>query len=568
MKKIYFSMMAIAIAAFTFTACEDVPEPYNNPYDQLKNNTGGETGSLPYTSEALNTGWSLQSVTADQPWITGSNYAQATGYQKWDGASAKSNKAVEGWLVSPAISTVGFENVKLSFDNTIKYTNNVTGWADNHKIYASTSFDGTNASADTWTELSFTPVASTYSDWTLYSSGEIQLPAEFVGKETVYIGFWFKAPASGSTTWELKNFKMEEGVAGENGGNNEGGNENPETPITGDNLLTNGDFETWTNGQPDNWKSTNTASSATLSQSTEAHGGSYSVKVAHDANGNKRLAYKELKLKAGSYGVSFFVKASEATASINPGYTTVTDKVNYNYNGYVNDITTEWQQVSYNFTLSAETEVNLVVMVPKNSAADAIIDDFTLVTSDGGIVDGNDTPATPDTPDTDAIFSESFANGQGNFTIDDKVLSGIWTAGSYGSDKYMMATSYIKLDGESAKANHDAESWLVSPEIDLTNATSAVLKFSEVINSYFGNVNDEAKVYVKAENGEWTALSFTRAEKPSKGYTKFTDATANISIDLNAYKGGKMQFAFVYKGTATAAGTWEVKDIKIVPAAQ
>ena len=36
MKKIYSSMMAIAIAAFTFTACEDVPEPYNNPYDSLK----------------------------------------------------------------------------------------------------------------------------------------------------------------------------------------------------------------------------------------------------------------------------------------------------------------------------------------------------------------------------------------------------------------------------------------------------------------------------------------------------------------------------------------------------
>ena len=29
-------MMAIAIAAFTFTSCEDVPEPYNNPYDQIK----------------------------------------------------------------------------------------------------------------------------------------------------------------------------------------------------------------------------------------------------------------------------------------------------------------------------------------------------------------------------------------------------------------------------------------------------------------------------------------------------------------------------------------------------
>ena len=29
-------MMALAIAACTFTSCEDVPEPYNNPYDQIK----------------------------------------------------------------------------------------------------------------------------------------------------------------------------------------------------------------------------------------------------------------------------------------------------------------------------------------------------------------------------------------------------------------------------------------------------------------------------------------------------------------------------------------------------
>ena len=36
MKKILYSMMAMAIAAFTFTACEDVPEPYNNPYANAK----------------------------------------------------------------------------------------------------------------------------------------------------------------------------------------------------------------------------------------------------------------------------------------------------------------------------------------------------------------------------------------------------------------------------------------------------------------------------------------------------------------------------------------------------
>ena len=31
MKKILYSVMALAIAAMTFTACEDVPEPYPTP---------------------------------------------------------------------------------------------------------------------------------------------------------------------------------------------------------------------------------------------------------------------------------------------------------------------------------------------------------------------------------------------------------------------------------------------------------------------------------------------------------------------------------------------------------
>ena len=31
MKKIFLSMLAITMAAFTFTSCEDVPEPYGIP---------------------------------------------------------------------------------------------------------------------------------------------------------------------------------------------------------------------------------------------------------------------------------------------------------------------------------------------------------------------------------------------------------------------------------------------------------------------------------------------------------------------------------------------------------
>jgi RPA family protein len=228
MKKIFSKLMFLALAAMTFTACEDVPEPY--PIPTNGGNTDGNKG-LPYQSANLNQGWTLLEVTTGaQPWSKGSSYAQATGYQKWDGASEKTNKAVEGWLVSPAISTMGYENVKLSFNHTVMYTNKVTGWEAFHKVYAATDFDGTNANTATWKELAFKPVASPYSDWTLYSSGEIQLPAELVGKESVYIGFWFKAPANASTTWELQSFKMEEGLA-----NN---SETPEDPTSSEELGT------------------------------------------------------------------------------------------------------------------------------------------------------------------------------------------------------------------------------------------------------------------------------------------------------------------------------------------
>ena len=79
------------------------------------------------------------------------------------------------------------------------------------------------------------------------------------------------------------------------------------TPATGDNLLANGDFESWTGGLPDNWKTTTSAGNATLSQSTDAHGGQYYVKVA-TASTNKRLGYKEITLKAGTYTMQFYAK--------------------------------------------------------------------------------------------------------------------------------------------------------------------------------------------------------------------------------------------------------------------
>lgn len=95
----------------------------------------------------------------------------------------------------------------------------------------------------------------------------------------------------------------------------EGGSEKPDTPSTGDTTTPNGNFETWVDGKPNNWKTASSAGNASLAQSTDAHSGKYSVKVGGSTSANKRLGYKEMELKAGTYKIKYYVKAATATGA-------------------------------------------------------------------------------------------------------------------------------------------------------------------------------------------------------------------------------------------------------------
>ena len=100
---------------------------------------------------------------------------------------------------------------------------------------------------------------------------------------------------------------------------------------------------------------------------------------------NKRLASKEIKLAAGTYTFSIWVKATTSDAAqARPGFVPIGDDGkagSYTYGDYAN-LSTSWQQVSYDFTLEAETTVCLVVMNPKksnySSGKDILVDDATL----------------------------------------------------------------------------------------------------------------------------------------------------------------------------------------------
>lgn len=210
-----------------------------------------------------------------------------------------------------------------------------------------------------------------------YASGATLNPGDEVvvcGKVTNYMG---NTPETVQGKAYLVSLKS-------NGGGTSGGGD------TGDTNAANGDFENWTSGQPNNWKTTSTAGNATLSQSTDAHGGKYSVKVAGTPSANKRLGYKEMTLKAGEYTMTFYVKAATSTGgSVRPGYVPVTDgKVgNYIYGDYVNDLTsTTWTKVTYKFTIAEEGTYSLVIMNSKKPGGHVLIDDFTLTLGSTSVI--------------------------------------------------------------------------------------------------------------------------------------------------------------------------------------
>jgi hypothetical protein len=76
-------------------------------------------------------------------------------------------------------------------------------------------------------------------------------------------------------------------------------------------------------------------------------------------------------------------------------------------------------------------------------------------------------------------------------------------------------------------------------------------------------------VYVKKDGGEWTKVTITfPTTVPAANWSKFTDEGADQSVDLTAFKSSKTQVAFVYKSSTSAAGTWEIKNIKVAEPTQ
>ncbi len=457
MKKIIYSLFVLAMAAFTFSSCEDVPAPYDMPTkpetpEELQP-TGSGTAADPFNIAAvekyIDEGGSAETeiyvkgkVVSVKPGSFDPQYGSLKYYISEDGTATNQFYVYNGYA--------GPNRTKFSGEDALKPGDEVVicGKVDNYQGTkeflvgnyivslngqgGTTTPDtpageakGTGTEADPFNSVAANNLATSLgsgevSDKEYYIKGKIQeikdqFAAQF-GNATFYIAddensqkfLIFRTYYFGGEKWKEGDGQLKIGdevvvcaklinymgntpetnqggkLISVNGKTSiEGGSETPDTPSTGDTTTPNGDFETWVDGKPNNWKTASTACNATLTQSTDAHNGKYSVKVGGSTTANKRLGYKEMELKAGTYKIKYYVKAATATgASVQSGFVDITAEGkagNYVYSGYINDIpNTKWTLVEQELVIPSDGKYCIVIMNAKKPGGDVLIDDLTL----------------------------------------------------------------------------------------------------------------------------------------------------------------------------------------------
>lgn len=517
MKKISSYLIALALTAFTFASCEDVPAPFGQPINPVEeiavDPEGSGTQADPYNVAAIIAFTS--GLDADTP----SKEVYFKGF----------------------ISQIKDVDTSGSYGNATYYiTDDKDGKGNQFYIYRGYGLGGQKFNEPNATIIKVGDEVLLKSKVTNYKG----TTPETVQNECIIV--------------ELNGKKAD----GSGGGGDDGGDKPTPTPTpTGDNLLVNGDFETWSQDTyPDNWKTETTAGNATLSKSTDAHTGSASVKLTANSS-NKRLGYKEITLKAGTYVTLFYAKGTgDKNASVATGYASIDEanKLTYKYKlgtddktEYTEANTSSWKEISNTFTLTEDTKVSIIVM-NKGGGGDLLVDDFSLKTSDGGIVDGGGGGTDPQ-PSGSIGLNVSFASGQGDFTINNKELGSltyVWNADT--KNGYMKASAYS--GGAIA-----AESWLISPAFSLKGVTAPKITFNNACNQVkTGIITDHIHLMVSLDKTNWTEVTMTNL--PNGSSWTFVDTTA----DLTAYANKETVYvAFKYVSTSTIAPTWEIKTVKV-----
>lgn len=162
-----------------------------------------------------------------------------------------------------------------------------------------------------------------------------------------------------------------------------------------------------------------------------------------------------------------------------------------------------------------------------------------------------------ETPEGNLIFEEKFTANEGDFTIKNVTLpegsSYVWKWEQYQTNPpYMKASAYV---GGSNKAS---ESWLISPAINLSDATKATLVFKHAHKFGVDKTKELTLWATEAGKEAWEQLTI-----PNYGSGESWTMVSSGNIDLSKYAGKEVQVGFKYVSTTEGAPTWEVNDVQV-----
>lgn len=135
-----------------------------------------------------------------------------------------------------------------------------------------------------------------------------------------------------------------------------------------------------------------------------------------------------------------------------------------------------------------------------------------------------------------------------------------WFVDDFGGDKFVKATNY------SNGQNIPADTWLISPVVDLSSSTQPMLSFETIMKwpgaaltlyistDYDGNSNP-------TQQGTWTDI--TSLATWDVDNSTWGDWTPSGFVDLSAYISSTTYVAYNYIGSSTSGSTWEIDNILI-----
>lgn len=157
-------------------------------------------------------------------------------------------------------------------------------------------------------------------------------------------------------------------------------------------------------------------------------------------------------------------------------------------------------------------------------------------------------------------FEESFSTNFPNWVKYSVTGAQVWSLDT----QFGNPGSCAKMSGF-AGSNNANEDWLISPAIDLTGKTSAMLSFDNA-SRFSGNL---IQVYVST-NYSGTGAPNTATWTEITGATLDTNTSAYIwtnsgNLNINSYAGNpNVRVAFKYTSTTSASRTWEIDNVKVI----